>query len=88
MRSSLRLPQPCDSKVTVTSQTLPSHKNCENLASLLLKAILVKVTKKSNTKPGVGGDAWVSLSEGSMYECDCVSIVVRVMRCPSSLFDA
>ena len=43
--------------------------------------------EKSNTKPGVGGDAWVSLSEGSRHECDCVSIVVRVMRYPSSLFD-
>ena len=32
--------------------------------------------EESNTKSGVGGAAWVSLSEGSMYECDCVSIVV------------
>ena len=58
-----------------------------NQAPLLPKTILVKVTKNQIAKPGVGGAAWVSLSEGSRHECDCVPIVVRVMCCPFSLFD-
>ena len=59
-----------------------------NQAPLLPKTILVKVTKNQIVKPGVGGDAWASLNEDDRHECDCAPIVVRVMRCPSSLFDA
>ena len=59
-----------------------------NQAPLLPKTILVKVTKNQIAKPGMCGAAQAPSNEGSRYECYCVSIAVRVMRCPSSLFDA
>ena len=43
--------------------------------------------EKSNTKPGMCGAAQAPSNEGNRHECDCAPIVVRVMRCPSSLFD-
>jgi len=77
MRSSLHLPQPCDSKVTVTSQTLPSRETFLRKFSLLAsKDYSSQSDEKSNTKPGVGGVARASSNEGSRHECDCVSIVV------------
>lgn len=64
MRSSLRLPQPCDSKVTVTSQTLPSRETFLRKFSVLAsKDYSSQSDEKTNTKPGVGGDARASLNE-------------------------
>jgi hypothetical protein len=51
----LRLPQPCDSKVTVTSQTLPSRETFLRKFSVLASEDYSSQSgEKSNTKPGVG----------------------------------
>ena len=59
-----------------------------NQAPLLPKTILVKVAKNQIVKPGMCGAAQAPSNEGNRHECDCVSVVVWVMRFPSALFDA
>ena len=81
----------CRSPVTQKSRSQarpPLDASWQQSSALASKDYSSQSDEKSNTKLGVGGDAWVSLSEGSRHECDCAPIVVRVMRCPSSLFDA
>ena len=80
----------CRSPVTQKSrsQARPPLDALQQSSALASENYSSQSDEKSNTKPGVGGVAQAPSNGGSRYECNCVSIVVRVMCCPFSLFDA
>ena len=81
----------CRSPVTQKSRSQarpPLDASWQQSSALASEDYSSQSDEKTNTKPGVGGDARASLNEDDRHECDCAPIIVRVMRCPSSLFDA
>ena len=68
----------CRSPVTQKSrsQARPPLDALQQSSALASEDYSSQSDEKTNTKPGVGGDARASLNEGSRHECDCVSIIV------------
>ena len=70
------------------SQARPPLDALQQSSALASEDYSSQSDEKSNTKPGMCGVAQAPSNEGNRHECDCVSVVVWVMRFPSSLFDA
>jgi len=79
----------CRSPVTQKSrsQARPPLDALQQSSALASEDYSSQSDEKSNTKPGMCGAAQAPSNEGNRHECNCVSIVVRVMCCPFSLFD-